>query len=149
MLFYRKDDATNFAPFDVDEAATPESARQALRDNQPARALAFALALGHAPTLAEVVAGISLASVDVCVRGLPPHHLPRLLRHLSACLATDENFEFYAIWLRSLLRSAPEEVLRDEAPALREATRSLLLHKRALSSLVDDNENALAFLLSE
>ena len=59
-LFYRKDDATNFAPFDVDEAATPESARQALRDNQPARALAFALALGHAPTLAEVVAGISL-----------------------------------------------------------------------------------------
>ena len=47
------------------------------------------------------------------------------------------------------MRSAPEEVLRDEAPALRDATRSLLLHKRALSSLVDDNENALAFLLSE
>ena len=45
VLFYRKDDATNFAPFDVDEAATPESARQALRDNQPARALAFALAV--------------------------------------------------------------------------------------------------------
>ena len=40
-------------------------------------------------------------------------------------------------------------MLRDEAPALRDATRSLLLHKRALSSLVDDNENALAFLLSE
>ena len=105
--------------------------------------------LTHAPTLAEVVAGISLASVDVCVRGLPPNKLPRLLRHLSSCLANDENFEFYAIWLRSLLRSAPEEVLRDEAPALRDATRSLLLHKRALSSLVDDNENALAFLLSE
>ena len=32
---------------------------------------------------------------------------------------------------------------------LREATRSMLLHKRALSSLVDDNENALAFILSE
>jgi len=149
LLFYRKDDATAFAPFDVDEAATPESARQALAENQPARALAFALALGHAPTLAEVVSGISLASVDVVVRGLPPAKLPRLLRHLAACLASDENFEFYAIWLRSCLRSAPEEVLRDEAPVLREATRSMLLHKRALSSLVDDNENALAFILSE
>ena len=111
--FYRKDDATTFAPFDVDEAATPESARQALRDNQPAGP-GPALALGHAPTLAEVVAGISLGRRGYGVRG-PPNKLPRF----HGALSDRRELRVRARHLApEFIEERARGALRDEAPAL-------------------------------
>ena len=151
LLFYRKDDATNFAPFDVDEAATLKVRAGAGRGTISPR--------GPWPSRWRS------ATRRRSRRGRRGH-LPGVRRRLceGACRRTS-CLDYYGTWRRASRRTRtssstqfgsgvccgarPEEVLRDEAPALREATRSLLLHKRALSSLVDDNENALAFLLSE
>ena len=127
---------------------TTATAREALDAGEPAKALAAALQLGHAATLAEVVAGIRLEAVDVVVRGVPPARAAALLRHLAACLTRGREFEFHATWLRALLRSHGD-ALRGDAPALREAQKALALHKRSLAGLIDDNDFALAFLAAE
>ena len=113
-----------------------------------AKALVMALQLGDASTLGAVVAGVKLSHVDVVLRGLPPARASSLLRLLAARLDDSKDFEFYAHWIRALLHTHAE-ALKDETPALRAAHRAMLLHHRALLSLVDDNDHALSFLSSE
>ena len=148
LLFFTRDDAATFAPFDVDENVTTASCLEALEQGDDARATAMALQLGDAETLNAVVAGVRLANVDVVVRGVPPARAPRLLEVLAARLDDSPHFEFFASWIRSLLH-VHADALRDEAPALRAAHKAMLLHHRALLALVDDNDFALSFLDAE
>lgn len=148
LLVFAQDADHTFAPYDVDEDATTDAAHDALERGDAARALAVALQLGDAKTLATVVAGIDLRAVDVVCAGVPPKRAPDLLRHLAARVDAGADFEHYAHWIRSLLR-VHLDALRDEQPVLKAAHRALTLHHRALLQLVDDNDHALDFLATE
>ena len=94
MLVYALDDAlAEFAPFALDEAATPAAVGAALRAREPARALALALALGDGAELRRVLAAVPPRELALVARTVPRAHVVPLLRALAERLARSVHLE--------------------------------------------------------
>lgn len=147
LLTYSIQDDATFAPFEIDEAVTPDATREALKSNDPSKALVMALQLADDDLLDTVVANIRRDQIDLVVKGVPPHRAPALLRLIAKRLDDSRDLEFYIVWSLKILKTHPE-ALRDDAPALRTLQKTLFAHQRSLLSIVQDNDFALTYLAS-
>ena len=76
-----------FAPFELDEAATPAAVSAALAAREHARALALALALGDGAPLRAAVDAVPPSELELVARGVPRAHVVALLTLLAERVA--------------------------------------------------------------
>lgn len=146
LVYSLLDDAT-FAPFQVDEAITPSAVLDALHHRDPSKALVMALQLADDNLIDTVVASVMPKDVQLVVRGVPAIRATTLIRLLAKRLDDSRDIEFYLHWTLNTL-SVHRDTLRDDQSALRSIQHALFAHQRALLSVVDDNDFALAYLAS-
>lgn len=145
ILVYSLVDDANFAPFDVDEAVTPDAVARALEAQDPARALVMALHLADDSLVHVVLSNVVPDRIDFVVAAVPSARASALLLIVATRLDEAVHLELYVGWLLAILR-AHGPALRDDPGVLRAAQRVLLAHQRSLLTVVDDNDFALGFL---
>jgi periodic tryptophan protein 2 len=122
---------------------TPESAKEALAQEQYARALLLALHLNERPLLASILGATPAAAIELVCRVVPAAFLPRLLEIVAAKLQpgtadTSPHIEFYLMWCLALLQTHGSS-LRERSTfvvtALRSVQKALVGQKDSLVKL--------------
>merc|ERR1719397_43246 len=149
MLWTQKDGLT-FNPTELDMHITPKSFHYALARKAYAEALSKAFRLNLSDLIKEAIERTPPSEIQITIRNLPTHHVPKVLTFLAKGLASTRFLEFYVLWIQTIL-SVHAYTLRTDYSANQSTFRHLQngLSKtyKDLSSLAQENLFRMDYLL--
>lgn len=100
---YSLDSGHVFDPFLLDISITPQSVKEALADEDYAKAVMMSLKLNESTLIIHVLESIRTKDIELTVRSLAPVYQEKLLKFIAALLEVTRHVEFYVHWVSKLL----------------------------------------------
>ncbi|KAL1459539.1 hypothetical protein WDU94_011510 [Cyamophila willieti] len=111
---YSLDPGHVFDPFLLDISITPQSVKEALAEQDYAKALMMSLKLNEQGLIIHVLESVRTRDIALTVRSLAEVYQEKLLKVIAAMLEVSKHIEFYVTWaveLLSQLRSPSQTTL--------------------------------------
>ncbi|XP_014251335.1 periodic tryptophan protein 2 homolog [Cimex lectularius] len=143
LLIYSLDGGQLFDPYQLEESITPDSVREARLNKNYSQAVMMALRLNERSLIKEVVEGIPSKEIEMCSSMLPEVYIEKLLLYISNALETSKHFEFFILWLKSLL----PKIKIPPLSVLLAIQKSLIRRQQELSKICDFSKYTIQFLL--
>ncbi|KAL3631821.1 U3 snoRNP protein [Castilleja foliolosa] len=105
VLLYSMDDSFIFDPTDLDIDVTPEAVDEALKDDQPKRALILSLRMNEDTLIKKCIVSVIPPDIPAVALAVPVRYLQRLVEALADLLEKCPHLEFILRWCQGTLQS--------------------------------------------
>ncbi|KAL6497063.1 U3 snoRNP protein [Orobanche gracilis] len=155
VLLYSMDESFIFDPTDLDIDVTPEAVDDALKDDQPKRALILSLRMNEDTIIKKCIVAVSPSDIPVVASSVPSKYLQRLIEALADLLEKCPHLEFILRWCQERVieickahGNTIQQNSRNLLPALRSLQKSVTRLHQDLADTCSSNEYMLQYLCS-
>ncbi|XP_075514279.1 periodic tryptophan protein 2 [Primulina tabacum] len=151
VLLYSMDDTFIFDPTDLDMDVTPEAVDDALKDDQPKRALFLSLRMNEATLIKKCILTVAPTDISDVASSVPVKYLQRLVEALADLLENCPHLEFVLRWCQELCKfhgTVIQQNFTNLRPALRTLQNSVIRLHKDLADTCSSNEYMLRYLCS-
>ncbi|KAL2493510.1 periodic tryptophan protein 2 [Abeliophyllum distichum] len=151
VLVYSMDESVMFDPTDLDIDVTPEAVDEALRDDQPKRALILSLRLNEDTLIRKCIITVAPADIPAVASSVPFKYLQRLIEALAELLENCPHLEFILRWCQEICKAHGHSIqqnYRNLLPALKSLQKAITRFHQDLADTCSSNEYMLRYLCS-
>ncbi|KAK6124932.1 hypothetical protein DH2020_041343 [Rehmannia glutinosa] len=151
VLLYSMDESFIFDPTDLDIDVTPEAVDEALKDDQPKRALILSLRMNEDNLIKKCIVAITPLDIPDVVSSVPFRYLQRLVEALADLLEKSPHLEFILRWCQELSKAHGNSIQqnsRNLLPALKSLQKAITRLHQDLADTCSSNEYMLRYLCS-
>ncbi|KAG5006458.1 hypothetical protein AAZX31_09G079900 [Glycine max] len=151
VLVYSVDESFIFDPTDLDINVTPEAVEEALRENQPSKALILSLRLNEDSFVKKCIFAVSPADIPAVATSIPYKYIQRLVEALADLLENCPHLEFILRWSQELCKAHGNSIQqnsRNLLPSLKSLQKAITRIHQDLADTCSSNEYMLRYLCS-
>ncbi|KAL9314527.1 hypothetical protein ACSQ67_019979 [Phaseolus vulgaris] len=151
VLVYSVDESFIFDPTDLDINVTPEAVEEALRENQPSKALILSLRLNEDSFIKKCIFAVSPADIPAVATSIPYKYIQRLVEALADLLENCPHLEFILRWCQELCKAHGNSIQqnsRNLLPSLKSLQKAITKIHQDLADTCSSNEYMLRYLCS-
>ncbi|KAK6148948.1 hypothetical protein DH2020_016473 [Rehmannia glutinosa] len=151
VLLYSMDESFIFDPTDLDIDVTPEAVDEALKDDQPKRALILSLRMNEDTLIKKCIVAVTPLDIPDVASSVPFRYLQRLVEALADLLEKSLHLEFILRWCQELSKAHGNSIQqnsRNLLPALKSLQKAITRLHQDLADTCSSNEYMLRYLCS-
>ncbi|KZV39552.1 periodic tryptophan protein 2 [Dorcoceras hygrometricum] len=151
VLLYSMDDTFIFDPTDLDMDVTPEAVDDALKCDQPKRALFLSLRMNEDTLIKKCILTVAPLDISDVASSVPVKYLQRLVEALADLLENCPHLEFILRWCQELCKfhgTVLQQNSTNLRPALRTLQNAVTRLRKDLADTCSSNEYMLRYLCS-